>query len=459
MPSSQVIDVVDVVDNQRFRLFNANILLWCFLLNITDGFDLLAIAFAMPSIAKEWNITNMALIGPVFSAAAFGILIGSLLMGNVADRIGRKPTIIFCCFFVGFSVLATAFVQSLTQLIVLRFVCGIGMGGIIPLSLVVTSEFAPKRLRATMMTIANAGMAAGTALPGLAATWLISAYGWRGLFWLGGLIPITIGLLLIFVLPETVKYLALREDRKKRLWDLVIRMRPDLAIDPQNDRIVFSEERKASPSIRHLFAGRLLYMTPLLWVLCIVIGTVAYFIQTWTPTIITQAGLPLSAAAVAIAAFQAGGTTGGALVGIPVDRFGVNPITIGLLIAIPVIAMMGQPGLSNTYLLIIMAMAGFTMIAVLQGSYAIAGLVYPTFIRGSGLGWSSGTTRVGQMIGGVIGGFLLSLGISTQSLFYLLAALLALGFIASFVLGRLFVKRDEPISPELALQGSASLSP
>jgi AAHS family 4-hydroxybenzoate transporter-like MFS transporter len=442
MASSQAIDVVDIVDNQRFRAFNLNVVAWCFLIMLSDGFDITVIAFAMPSIAKEWNITNLALLGPVFSASLLGVLIGSPLFGNIADRIGRKKTIILCTLFFGFSAWATTLAQTITQLMVLRFVCGIGMGGVIPLGIVTSAEFAPKRMRAAMMTMATTGVTIGAGLPGLAATWLLSHYGWHGLFWLGGLVPIGIALIAIFALPESPKFLAMRQDRKVELADLLMRMRPGLILDPAVDRMVFNEEQKEAPSVRDLFAGRFLYTTTLLWLMFIIVGAVLYFIQAWTPTIFTQAGRPLGEVAIALAMFQAGGAIGGALMGFPVDRFGITPMTITFVISIPIVALIGLPGMSNIYLMMVLTVAGFLTLGLQLGLNAIAGLMYPTFNRANGVGWGLGNTRIGQMIGAMVGGYLLHLGVSIQILFYLLAALLVFGAFASFALGRMFVRNE-----------------
>jgi len=434
----RTINLNEVLDHQRFGGLNVRVVALCFIIMLCDGYDLTVIAFAMPRIAAEWKLEGTAAFGPVFSAAIVGLMIGSPLAGYVADRIGRKWTLISCATAFGLFVLATAFATSITQLLVLRFLSGIGLGGVIPLGIVMSGEFAPTRLRATMMSLATTGVTIGSGLPGLTAAWILPYTGWHGLFVVGGVVPIVIALVLIFAMPESVKYLALRPERRNELVQTVSKLVPDMGINPALDTLVLKEVQGKKPSVWRLFDGYLAYMTPLLWLMFLIAGMTLYFIQTWTPTIFLSSGRPLTEVAFAIAIFQAAGAVGGALMGWPVDRFGAKPVAVMFVLAIPAVAALGMPGASSSYLVTILALTGFIMLAVQLGANSLSALIYPTFIRANGVGFGLGSARVGQILGATGGGILVAMGVAVPTLFYLLTIPLAIGAVASIILSILY---------------------
>src|SRR3984957_13494455 len=172
------VDVADFIDAQPVGGFQIKLLLTCAAVLFLDGFDTTSIGFVAPSLAKEWGLSKGAL-GPVFSAGVIGLMIGALVFGPLADRIGRRKIIIFSTLAFGIGALVTAFVQDVNTLLAIRFLTGLGLGGAMPNTIALTSEFNPRRRRATMVMIMFCGFSVGAALGGLLAAALIPHFGWR----------------------------------------------------------------------------------------------------------------------------------------------------------------------------------------------------------------------------------------------------------------------------------------
>src|SRR5450432_3113309 len=214
------VDVAGFIDQQPGGGFQIGLLLTCAAVLFLDGFDTQAIGYVAPALAKEWGLTKSAL-GPVFSAGLFGLMIGALVFGPLADRIGRKKIIIFSTLAFGIGALITALVQDVNTLLVIRFLTGLGLGGAMPNTVAMTSEFSPHRRRATMVMIMFCGFSLGAAVGGLLAAALIPHFGWRSVFVVGGIAPLLLVPILALRLPESVRFLALTGGAKERVAELL----------------------------------------------------------------------------------------------------------------------------------------------------------------------------------------------------------------------------------------------
>src|ERR1700726_20825 len=247
---ASLVDVAEFIDQQPVGRFQIGLLLTCAAVLFLDGFDTQAIGYVAPAVAREWGLTKGAL-GPVFSAGLFGLMLGALLFGPLADRIGRKKIIVLSTLAFGIGSLVTAFVQDVHMLLAVRFLTGLGLGGAMPNAVAMTSEFSPRRQRATMVMIMFCGFSVGAALGGLIAAALIPQFGWRSVFIVGGAVPLLLVPILAQRLPESVRFLVLTGGAPQRVADLLGLIHPSAAFSPAT-RFVVDEPELTGLPVLHL---------------------------------------------------------------------------------------------------------------------------------------------------------------------------------------------------------------
>jgi AAHS family 4-hydroxybenzoate transporter-like MFS transporter len=430
----RTINVEDTVDSLKIGRFNINLLFWLFLVMMLDGYDITAAAFAGPHLVSAWGIER-AELGPMLGASLFGILIGSLFFGYVGDRYGRKIGTIASCLTFGIFTFAAAWSTSLGELSFLRFLAGIGIGGVFPNAVALSAEYAPKRLRATMVILMFTGNTFGAALPGLVSMSLVPSHGFQILFSLGGLIMIALSLCLCFTLPESVRYLALR-GKKQQTIAMLRRLDPKLELS-ESDQFVTNEIAGSKFRLSQLFEGRFALATPLLWLVFAVNLMIFYFINSWMPTLVAAVDGTATRGVLALTIFQLGGTCGGLALSRLVDKHGLKPITIMFCIAVPVVASIGYLALSSPDLMLVAAfVGGFCVLGLQFGLNATPGMLYPTSCRANGAGFAFGVGRVGAVLGPIVGGILVGMQLPVNVLYVYAAVPLVLGAIACFILSK-----------------------
>ncbi|MBW7970205.1 MFS transporter [Bradyrhizobium sp. BR 10289] len=413
-----------------------------FLLMVADSYDVAALSFAVPELIRTWYVDKVA-IGGVFSAGLFGLLVGSILFGYVGDRWGRKTAIVVGSLLFGLVTYATGWATNLNELLVYRFVACVGLGGAVPNAVALTNEFAPKHLRVTAITVIFAGYAIGGTFGGVVSAQLVSAYGWPIIFQVGGAASLLLAVALIVVLPESQSFLAATAARARDATSAVVR--------------AASEEGSNSPFMQ-LFAGRRSFMTTLLWIVYVANSITLFALVSWLPVLIEAAGLPRSAAALALSCFFLGGAVGGLIVGYIIDRSGLRALVGSALLACPVVASLGVLSSSEALLLSAATVAGFFTIGVQNSLHGVAGSIYPTPIRANGLGWALGIGKVGSIVGPFIGGILLSMSLPVAQLFCAAAVPIGVVAIAAFFLMRIYDRsiHAEALSPAADPRPSAA---
>jgi AAHS family 4-hydroxybenzoate transporter-like MFS transporter len=431
MNESMLVDVPDLIDAEKVSRFQIRVLLLCAAVVFMDGFHAQAIGYVAPVLSKVWKLKPGAL-KDVFAAGLFGLMLGALIFGPLADRVGRKTIIVLCT--VAFSVfsLLTITAHSLTSLFYWRLLTGFGLGGAMPNAIALTSEYSPLRRRAVMVMVMFCGFSLGSALGGFLAAWLIPVAGWTGVFWVGGLFSLLLVPVLIFALPESIRLLALKGTEDIRIREILRRINGNLSFSP-GTRFSAHEERLRGFAVRHLFLESRALTTILLWIMFFMNLLNLYFLANWLPTVIHNAGISIEKSAAITSLLQIGGIIGSFSFGWLFDRLSpFRVLAAAYFIAGFFVAGIGLAGASVGLIILTVFAAGFCIVGAQMGANAMAASYYPTAIRSTGVGWALGIGRIGSIIGPWLGGLILSFEWKVSSLFMtasipaLLAALAAL---------------------------------
>ena len=432
---ASTVDVAAFIDAQPVGAFQIKLSLICASVLFLDGFDTTAIGYVAPALVKEWNIGKAAL-GVVGSAGLVGLMIGALLFGPLADRIGRKKIIIFSTLAFGIGTLITSFVNDVNTLLAIRFLTGLGLGGAMPNTIALTSEFSPHRRRATMVMVMFVGFSIGAVAAGFMAAALIPQFGWRSVFVVGGAAPLVLGPILALKLPESVRFLALSRRADARVAQLLGFVNAK-TVFAAGTRFVVDEPALKGIPVQHLFRGGRTLATLLLWVVFFMSLLDLYFLSNWLPTVLNDLGASISAAAVIGSMLQVGGVVGTFALGSIVDRFSFRALALVYFIAVFAVGAIGQLGHSAVLVTIAIFVAGFCIVGGQIAANALAAGFYPTSIRATGVGWALGIGRIGSIVGPSVGGVLLSLRWSAGELFATAAAAALCAALAAFLLGRM----------------------
>lgn len=420
------------LDKQPMTAMQWRVVVLCWLVNILDGFDLLAISFAAPAIAKSWQL-DPKLLGIVFSSGLLGMTVGSLILGPLADRIGRRRMILLAVGVLGLSTLATAMANNVGQLMLMRGLTGIAIGALLPSLNTLVAEYTPDRKRNLAISFMHVGYPVGGIAGGALASYVIPAGGWQTLFLIGGAFTLTMLPVLLFWLPESLHYLV-----KSGRITAAERIARHLRLDPQAMRADAADMTDAG-SFKNVLRGKWLMPGLALWC-CFFLGNLTlYFLLNWTPTILVDAGLPTAQAMRAGMLLNVGGGIGMLVLGYLSARWSLRGMMSGYFILGALFIMaLGQMHRAPDALPGLVLLAGFFSLGGLIGLYALAARLYPDATRATGVGLAIGAGRFGAILGPYAGGLLMSLGWPMGEYFVFLALPL---MIAAGVLWR--VRRPE----------------
>lgn len=430
------------------------VIICCFLVVLLDGFDTAAIGFIAPAISENWQLSAGDL-APLFGSGLLGLTAGALLCGPLSDRFGRKCIIIFCVALFGLFSLLSAFSTSLEMLIVLRFLTGLGLGGAMPNTITMTSEYLPTRRRGGLVTMMFCGFTLGSALGGVVSAQLVAMIGWEGILVLGGVLPLLLAVALIPMLPESPRWL-IRQQKPAAVIAKNIGAITGQRYDSNTQFWLNETESVQKSSIRQLFAGRQLPITLMLWVVFFMSLLIIYLVSSWMPTLLNHRGIDLQKASWITAAFQIGGTLGALLLGGLMDKF--NPyrvLAFSYLIGALCIAMIGLSGDG----LWLMALAVFGTGIGISGSQvglnALTATLYPTQSRATGVSWSNAIGRCGAILGSLSGGMMMAMNFSFDTLFFIVAIPAVISAVM-LVLLTLVVNKSSPVADSLPLSTTAN---
>ena len=428
-------------------------ILVCFLgalILFLDGFDTQVIGFIAPAIARNWSVPR-DMLGPIFSSGLVGLLVGYLVLSPYAARFGHKRMVVACLLGFGALSILTTFSGSVTELMICRFLTGIGLGGAMPSGVALGGEFAPRRWRSTFITSMYCGYSLGMMGSGFVATTLLSRHGWRAVMWVGGGLPILVALVLLVLLPESVEFLVNRGGRQEDARRILRRVDPSL---PDGVALTSGLASEHGTGVQNLFRDRRGFGTALVWVAFAMNLLVYFFLQSWLPTIFIDVGMSQTAAIQATAIAFGGGILAAFLIGPMMDRLGPYGVMGALFVAGAGFVAATGAVLGQSIPVVVAAAfcTGFCTSGLQKSTQALVVYFYPTALRATGLGWGLGIGRIGAILGPLIAGWLMQWGLEHAGVFYVMALPMAIGALCVFMMGRRYGNPPRPALRQAAAE-------
>jgi AAHS family 4-hydroxybenzoate transporter-like MFS transporter len=413
MAEAPISAVETVLENQRLGALQFRVAALCTLVQMCDGFDINSIGWAVPSLIHTWHLPPPAFT-TAFLWSSVGIMVGALSAGPIGDRAGRRPLLIASLLIFGLASLLSAFAGSLLILSVLRFFTGLGIGGAFPGAATLAGDFAPRRLRATMIMATFTGAPVGGFLGGqLVALLLHEGFAWPVIFLIGGTFPLVLVVVIALWLPESPRFLAARANLAPR--DRALLQRLDIA-PGQIERHTI-DLAKGNP-IKMLFSEGYALQTLLLWVIFFSSLLNLFLFGYWLPTVLNLIGMTPGQAVFASSLRDFGAIWAAFYLGLAIDRVGPErSLAFHYAVGAIFIALIALVAMPYAVLLAVIFFSGMTIIGSQTGANATCGALYPARMRTSGLGWALGIGRLGAIVAPALGGYLLSLKMPPTHIF------------------------------------------
>jgi MFS transporter, AAHS family, 4-hydroxybenzoate transporter len=437
---AEPINVVEIIDSHKISWLQIRVAILGAITLMLDGFDNQMIGYVAPALKSAWHLSAGAL-GPVFSAGVFGVGLGSILIGPFGDRFGRVKTLLFTVLCFALISLLLAQATSTTELTVLRFFIGLVLGAVIPLVVVLCNEYAPLRHRAKMVTMMTCGYAVGAASGGFLSVHIVPIFGWTSVFYVGAVLPLLLGVALMLWMPESIRFLTLRNDNA-RIAAILRKIDPSLSFPVEARFMMLTTGRDtgrngAFSHVRELFTENRTRITLLLWTCLFMNLVVLNFMNNWLPTLVIQTGLPVPQALRTATMLQFGGFIGIALMGLFADRFGYYKVLAAVFaLGCVGIAMISQAGTSQAGLMVTIFMGGFAVIGSQMTLGALSATLYPTRIRATGSSGAFGVARLLSVVGPFVGGLMIAHHWPLGTIFYCAAAPMLFAMVAVLLMMR-----------------------
>ncbi|MGM9471442.1 MFS transporter [Pseudarthrobacter sp. YS3] len=444
-------NVQDVINTTPMGVKRWSVVVLCFIIALLDGFDTQSIAFIGPAIAEDFGLqaTDMTW---VITASTVGMCAGAMTLGTFGDRIGRKKTILLALILFGVFSLAGAFAQTLEQIVVLRFLIGLGMGGATPALLALTAEFSPKARRGTFMTLVLLGLPGGALLGGLVAAAWLPVMGWRGIFLVGGVLPLALLLVCLKFLPESPVFLATKrtpaaQAEARRIMEAI----SGKLVDPEAE-LVTGDKKEERSSIAALFSARYRMVTIAVFATYLLNWIAWYLLLLWMPTALKTLGLAASQAAMGTVTVNGAFILFAIPLSILLPKVNARKLLLAMFGAGVLIALgLGMAGSNFALVFILIGLAGFGIGGQqLALNYLIAN-AYPTQLRATATGWGIGIGRLGSIVGSALGGLILT-SLGASGYFMALAVPLVLAGVATLMVRSSAASAAVASSPTMPLE-------
>jgi AAHS family benzoate transporter-like MFS transporter len=399
-----LVNAQKLVDEAKFGRFHWNVLFWTALIIIFDGYDLVIYGVVLPVLMKEWHLDPIQ-AGTLGSYALFGMMFGALTFGSLSDRFGRKPIIAVCVVLFSLFTVLNGFVRDTTEFAICRFIAGLGIGGVMPNAVALMTEYAPKRVRSTLVAVMFSGYSVGGMLSAGLGMVLLPKYGWPAVFFVAA-VPLLLLPLVMWMLPESIGFLV-KAGRVDEAAGHLARLEPSFRPRP-GDRYEMPTGATGKAALPSLFAGGRGLSTLMFWLAFFMCLLMVYALGSWLPKLMNNAGYGLGSSLSFLLVLNFGAIFGAVGGGHIADRMNLKRVLVAFfLIAAASISLLGtKPPTELLYLLV--AVAGATTIGTQILLYAYVAQFYPMAIRSTGIGWASGVGRSGAILGPMLGGTLLA---------------------------------------------------
>lgn len=444
----KLINPMKVIDGSRIHSFHIWLVFWLFLVILFDGYDVVIYGAVVPSLIKEWGISDVT-AGAIGSYTVLGTAAGAIVFGLLADKLGRKKIILLTIFLFSFFTLLSGFANGPTMFIIFRVIAGIGLGGVMPNVIALTTEFAPKHIRSALVSFVFCGYSVGAIAAALTSRSLLPTVGWEPVFWLAG-IPLLFFPLLIKVIPESVSFLIQtgRVEEAKRVLakiDPTINVKEAIELKKPDERV------PGSPVIK-LFEQKRAISTVMFWISCFSAFILIYSMNTWLPRLMMQAGYDLKSSLTFIAVMQIGAIVGTIVFGRLVDKLGFKKVLVPLFfcgaIALSLIGFTNSPFIAYGLISVI----GAASVGVQNMSNAFVSQYYPTGMRSTALGSTMAFGRMGGIVAPTFVGILITMNLQPQYNFAAIASAAVIGGFAMLFVqekhGNYNKEADKPESAE-----------
>ena len=439
MPS-RTLDVARLIDDSRFSPRQLVIVILCGLMLLFDGYDGMEIAYVAPSLARQWHLAP-SMLTLIFVGSGVSSIFGSLLIGPIADRHGRRLMMLGGAAVMGIASLMGAFSAGPNEFFVWRVVGGFGLAAVMPNAIALGAEFAPARTRSFAVIALYSGYAIGASIGAGLSAQLIPAHGWEIVLIIGGVVPLAMAVLCIPILPESIRFLVLRRPHSAAVAKELRRIDRHVRID---DATIFvtSELAATKSPVRDLFRDGRAATTLLLWLIFTMNIMELIFLSSWTPTLLHNSGIPLDRALNVSMVMQVGAIVGGLVTALGMDR--ISPPAALLpahLLGVFGVALFGLSIGEGPIMFVVAALMGAGVMGTQNGMNGFAAILYPTAMRATGVGSALGVGRIGSIIGPIVGGALVSLGLPVPTIYILAAIPPLISTVAIFTLWRLSRQR------------------
>jgi len=421
------IDVHKLADEARFNGFHGLVLFWCALIIIFDGYDLAVVGIALPSIMKDLGV-DPTRAGFMVSSALFGMVFGAIFLGTLADRIGRRKAIAICIALFSIFTAAAGLMRDPVTFSVVRFLAGLGIGGVMPNVVAHMTEYAPKKIRATLVTLMFSGYAVGGIVAAILGKGLIETYGWPSVFFAAGL-PVLLIPFILKSMPESMPFL-LAKGRHHELKAIAAKLEPSYRPEASDRLTVPAEDKAEGAPIKHLFSEGRGFSTVMFWLAFFMCLFMVYALSSWLTKLMAGAGYSLGSALTFVLVLNVGAVIGAVGGGWLADKFHIKYVLAAMYaLAAVSITLLGQP-MPTAALFFVVGLAGASTIGTQIVANAYTGQFYPMAIRSTGLGLALGIGRTGAILAPIVIGILVGMKLPLQQNFIAIAIPAVLGMIA-----------------------------